>query len=59
MNRLTGMVSALCPDGIPHVSMGSLMNRSREKAKSDNSISQVYVVSNTQGMVREIGRAHV
>ena len=38
MNRLTGMVSALCPDGIPHVSMGSLMNRSREKAKSDNSI---------------------
>ncbi len=52
MNRLTGMVSALCPDGIPHVSMGSLMNRSREKAKSDNSISQVYVVSNTQGMVR-------
>ena len=52
MAKLKKRVSDLCPNGVEVVPLGNLMTRIREKGKSDQSVSQVYVVSNTRGMVR-------
>ena len=52
MNNIKEMIEQYCPDGVPYVKLGSLMTRIRERAKEDSQISQVLVVSNTQGMVK-------
>ncbi len=52
MSRLSDLIKDLHPADVPSVSFGSLMTRVRERGKDDESVSQVYVVSNTQGMVR-------
>lgn len=52
MGELTKLIEKLCPQGVESVPMGSLMRRIREKGKQDTSVSQVYVVSNTKGIVR-------
>lgn len=52
MNDLDTLVERLCPNGVEFVPMGSLMTRVREKGKQDPTVSQVYVVSNTRGIVR-------
>lgn len=52
MNDLNALVERLCPNGVEFVPMGSLMTRVREKGKQDPTVSQVYVVSNTRGIVR-------
>lgn len=51
MSRLSDLFKDL-PADVPSVSFGSLMTRIRERGKDDESVAQVYVVSNTQGMVR-------
>lgn len=52
MANLKELIAELCPNGIETVPLGKLMTRIRDKGKSDPSVSQVYVVSNTRGMVR-------
>lgn len=52
MSRLSDLINDLYPADVPSVSLGSLMTRIRERGKDDESVAQVYVVSNTQGMVR-------
>lgn len=52
MSRLEKMIQELCPNGVEFASIGSLITRIRERGKDDTSVSQVYVVSNTQGMVK-------
>lgn len=52
MRRLSDLIKGLHPADVPSVSLGSLMTRIRERGKDDESVAQVYVVSNTQGMVR-------
>ena len=52
MSRLSDLIKGLYPADVPSVSLGSLMTRIRERGKDDESVAQVYVVSNTQGMVR-------
>ena len=52
MNDLNTLVERLCPNGVEFVPMGSLMTRVREKGKQDPTVSQVYVVSNSRGIVR-------
>lgn len=52
MDQLNDLIKMLCPNGVKKVPLGSLMKRVREKGKSDSKVSQVYVVSNTQGIVR-------
>lgn len=52
MSRLDDLIMEFCPDGIKYRSIGSLISRIRERGKSDNTVSQVYVVSNTLGIVR-------
>lgn len=52
MKNINTLVEKLCPNGVEYTAMGSLMRRVREKGKQDSSVSQVYVVSNTRGIVR-------
>jgi len=52
MGDFRSLVERLCPNGVPYVSMGSLMTRIREKGKQDAGVNQVYVVSNIKGIVR-------
>lgn len=52
MSEFEYLINQSCPQNYPIVSLGSLMTRIREKGKNDNSIEQVYVVSNTQGIVK-------
>ena len=52
MSRLEELIQQLCPDGVEYRSIGSLIKRVREKARDDSTVAQVYVVSNTLGMVR-------
>lgn len=52
MSRLDELIEKLCPNGVPYVPMGSFMTKVTEKGKNDSSVTQVYVVSNTLGMVR-------
>lgn len=52
MSRLSDLIKDLHPADVPSVSFGSLMTRIRERGKDDESVAQVYVVSNTQGIVR-------
>lgn len=52
MGELSKLIEKLCPQGVESVPMGSLMKRIREKGKEDTTVSQVYVVSNTKGIVR-------
>ena len=52
MSRLSDRIIDLNHANVPSVSFGSLMTRIRERGKDDESVAQVYVVSNTQGMVR-------
>lgn len=52
MNRLGELIQELCPNGVEYSSIGSIITRVREKGNNNPDIKQVYVVSNTQGMVR-------
>lgn len=52
IKAIEDLILKLCPYGITQVPIGSLITRVRNKGKSDDSVSQVYVVSNTRGMVR-------
>ena len=52
MSRLDELIAELCPDGVEYKPLGSLITRVREKGKDDTNIKQVYVVSNTFGIVR-------
>lgn len=52
MNEIEKLIKKLCPDGVPVKQLGEIMTRAHERRKADMSITQVYVVSNTQGMVR-------
>lgn len=52
MSRLDELIAELCPDGVEYKPLGSLITRVREKGKDDTNIKQVYVVSNTLGIVR-------
>ena len=52
MSRLSDLIKGLHLANVPSISLGSLMTRIRERGKDDESVAQVYVVSNTQGMVR-------
>lgn len=52
MSELERLIQELCPNGVRYSSIGSIITRVREKGKDNPDISQVYVVSNTQGMVR-------
>ena len=52
MSRIDELSARLCPQGVNRRSIGSLITRVRDRGKNDKSISQVYVVSNTQGIVR-------
>ena len=52
MSKLEELINELCPNGVNYLSIGSVITRIREKGKENPEISQVYVVSNTQGIVR-------
>ncbi len=52
MSRLDELIAELCPDGVASIPMGHLMTRVRERGKDSKSVTQVYVVSNTLGMVK-------
>ncbi len=52
MSKLSELIEQLCPDGVEYKSIGSIITRVTEKGKDDTSVQQVYVVSNTQGLVR-------
>jgi type I restriction enzyme S subunit len=52
MSKLDELISELCPDGVEYASIGSLIKRIRERGKDDISVQQVYVVSNSLGIVR-------
>ena len=52
MSKLDELIKELCPDGVEYVSIGSLICKVTEKGKNDISVTQVYVVSNTLGLVK-------
>lgn len=52
MSKLEQLINELCPDGVEFVSLGSLMTKVTNKQKYSPEITQVYVVSNTLGMVK-------
>lgn len=52
MSELDRLIHALCPNGVEHLSIGSLISRERSRGKEYPDVKQVYVVSNTQGIVR-------
>lgn len=52
MSRMDELIANLCPEGIKYRSIGSMISRIRERGKNDSTVSQVYVVSNTLGIVR-------
>ena len=52
MSELERLIQEMCPNGVKYASIGSIISRVREKGKDNPDISQVYVVSNTQGMAR-------
>ena len=52
MSKLEKLIQDLCPNGVERKSIGSLIKREMAKGKSDVSVNQVYVVSNTLGIVR-------
>ena len=52
MNKLKKLIDELYASEVEYRSLGSMMNRIREKGHQDSSVNQVYVVSNTKGMVK-------
>ncbi len=52
MSRLDELIAELCPDGVDYLPIGSLITRARERGKDHEDIQQVYVVSNTLGIVK-------
>ncbi|NCC80891.1 MAG: restriction endonuclease subunit S [Clostridia bacterium] len=52
MSKLNDLIAELCPDGVEYASIGSLITRGRERGKYNKEIQQVYVVSNSMGMVK-------
>ena len=52
VNKLNELIHKLRPDKVDYISIGSLITRIREKGSDDPNVRQVYVVSNTQGMVK-------
>ena len=52
MSKLEQLIKKHCPDGVEYVSIGNLICRIREKGKDVPEVNQVYVVSNTQGIVK-------
>ena len=52
MSKLNEVIHKLRPDEVEYISIGSLITRIREKGNDDPDVRQVYVVSNTQGMVK-------
>ncbi len=52
MENLNELITRLCPDGVEYKSIGSVIKRERKKGKEDPQVSQVYVVSNTLGIVK-------
>ena len=52
VSKLNELIHKLHPDEVEYISIGSLITRIREKGNDDPNVRQVYVVSNTQGMVK-------
>jgi len=52
MTKLEQLIKELCPNGVESVSIGSLISKVTEKRKNNTSINQVFVVSNTLGLVK-------
>lgn len=52
MSKLENLIKDLCPNGVQYSSIGSLITRIRERGKDNKDTQQVYVVSNTLGMVK-------
>lgn len=52
MSRINDILKEKCPDGVEYKSIGSLITRVRTKGKTCKDATQVYVVSNTMGIVR-------
>ena len=52
MSRLKDLVDELCPNGVEYSSIGSIITRVRTRGKDNDDTQQVYVVSNTLGMVK-------
>ena len=53
MAKIENLIKQLCRGGVEYRSIGSLIKRTKERAKDSETIKQVYVVSNVRGMVRE------
>lgn len=52
MTKLEQLIKELCPDGVEYIPIGSIITKVNEKGRKDKSILQVYVVSNSQGLVK-------
>ena len=52
MGKIEVLLKELCPNGVEKRSIGSLITRVRDRGKDDPQISQVYVVSNSLGIVK-------
>ena len=52
MSRLNELIKELCPNGVEKVSLGSLMNRIREKNYHNSGIEIVYSVTKENGIVK-------
>ncbi len=53
MSKLDDLIKKLCPNGVEYKSIGSFISRVKEKAQTRPGIKQVYVISNSLGMVVE------
>lgn len=51
MNKLQMLIEQLCPNGVEYISVGQLIKRVREKGRDSVSVTAVYSVSSTQGLV--------
>ena len=52
MSKINNLIKELCPNGVENVSLGSLMNRIKEKNYDDSGIEIVYSVTKEKGIVK-------
>jgi len=52
MSKINNLIKKLCPNGVEKVSLGSLMNRIKEKNYDNSGIEIVYSVTKEKGIVK-------
>ena len=52
MSKINDLIKEMCPDGVEKISLGSLMNRIKEKNYDNSCIDTVYSVTKENGIVK-------